>query len=113
RFDQCRPPPPVALPRLTGFVRAGTLVLAGTERGPARKMPRAGKDPHVSPHLRQDHFGRALIDPRDGIQAAQRLGERAITRSISVLRVALASSRSSRWCSKCPGPKGGWGPNPK
>src|SRR5206468_5713352 len=45
-----------------------TLVLARTECGPAGEMPGAGERSQVCPHLREDDFGRPLVDPRNGVQ---------------------------------------------
>src|SRR5206468_8250463 len=71
RFDERCAQPAVALSSLAGFVLPGTLMVAGTEGGPAGEVARAGKRAHVHADLRDDDLRRALIDPGNAIQPRQ------------------------------------------
>src|SRR4030095_6424951 len=71
RFDQRRPQPAVALPRLAGLVLAGALVVARTQSRPAREMRRRGKRAHVHADLRDDDLRRPPVDAGNAIQSIQ------------------------------------------
>jgi len=62
-FDEGGPQPSVALAGLPRRMLTGTLVIAGTERGPAGQMPITREEVHVYPEFGDDHLGRARVDP--------------------------------------------------
>src|SRR5262245_9715003 len=53
---------------------AGTLVIARAEARPGGRMARGGKAAHVTAELGDDRLGGAAGDPRDGVEARDRLG---------------------------------------
>ena len=53
---------------------AGTLVVARAEARPGGRMARGGKAAHVTAELGDDRLGGAAGDPRDGVEARDRLG---------------------------------------
>src|SRR5215472_17533832 len=67
-FDEGGPQPSVGLAGLPRRMFTGTLVIAGTERGPAGEMSITWEEMHVYPEFGDDHLGRAHVDPGDGVQ---------------------------------------------
>jgi len=47
---------------------ASALIVAWSELGPTDQMGSSRKTTHVSPNLGQQHFSRAPVDTRDGVE---------------------------------------------
>jgi hypothetical protein len=53
---------------------AGTLVIAGAEAGPGRRMAGSWETRHVAPEFGDDRLDGAAGHPRDGVEARDRVG---------------------------------------
>src|SRR4030095_3627525 len=90
RLDERRAQPAVALSHLAGLVLPGTLMVTGTEGGPAGEVARAGKRAHIHADLRADDLRGALIDPGMLSSRVSASANGAITVSTCPLRLPMA-----------------------